>query len=103
MPDVVLPHRMILEDEDALRAHLDGLNESGVHPVAVGVDNGGQPFLITLTGPYAEHEDVFFDSPWQGEVARDGPYRCDECSGMEPDDMEHLKFPVVIMGPVTQS
>jgi hypothetical protein len=93
-------------DDDALRAHLDALNEAGVTPVAVGYD-AHQAFLITLVGPYAESEDVLFDSPWQGDVDYgeriDGvwkplPPRCDECMA-HVHGMEHLRFPVTVMAP----
>jgi hypothetical protein len=86
---------LVLADRDALREHLDGLNESGEAPVAVGIDAAPQPFLITLVGPYAESEDVFFDSPWQGDTDYGEPGRrrvvpkqprCDDCRAMVPRD-----------------
>lgn len=97
---------LTLADDRALRAHLDALNEAGVTPVAVGYDTV-QAFLITLVGPYAEGEDVLFDSPWQGDTDYgervDGewvplPPRCDECMA-HVHAMKHLRFPVTVMVP----
>lgn len=87
-----------LRDRDALRQHLDDLNEAGTHhPVAVGVDARSQPFLITLVGPYAEGEDVFFDSPWQREHDHGGvPARCDDCDARS-HGIEDINFPVYVM------
>lgn len=91
--------RLVLRDKEALRAHLDMLNEQGMGPIAVGADDWGRPFLITLVGPYAEGEAVFFDSPWQTDVTYDdghGSPHCDECNGWEWD-IDHLKYPVTIL------
>jgi hypothetical protein len=92
-------------DADALRDHLDALNEDGESPVAVGIDNSGQPFLITLVGPYVESEDVLFDSPWHNDrdygeringVWVPHPPRCNECRAYV-HEMRHLRFPVTVM------
>jgi hypothetical protein len=102
-----MPSLVILTDADALRAHLDALNEDGQTPVAVGWTAGpySQPFLITLVGCYADGEDVLFDSPWQSDIdygeringvwAPLAP-RCDECMG-HVHEMKHLRFPVTVM------
>jgi hypothetical protein len=90
---------LIFANAEALRDHLHALNEAGEHPVAVGIDSTplrGAPFLITLVGPYAEGEDVLFDSPWQGDIDWQIPPRCDECTGTA-HSMEHLRFPVTVM------
>jgi hypothetical protein len=88
-----------LDDREALRDHLDALNENGQHPAAVGwtAPPYPQPFLITLVGPYAEGEDVFFDSPWQTDVDwRDGHSNCEDCGGWS-HGIEHLRYPVTVM------
>lgn len=85
-----------ITDAEDLRSHLDALNESGHHPVAVGIDVNSHPFLVTLVGPYAEGEEVFFDSPWQTDNCRSDEPRCDECLG-HVDGIEDIKFPVTIM------
>lgn len=99
------PSTLVLDDADALRDHLDALNEGGTIPIAVGWDATPQPFLITLIGPYAESEDVLFDSPWQGDrdygERIDGvwvphPPHCDECQG-QVHAMRHLRFPVTVL------
>lgn len=92
-------------DCDALREHLDTLNEAGTTPISVGVDAAAQPFLITLIGCYAESEHVFFDSPWQsdidqgervnGEWVPKQPY-CDDCRAMV-HGIEDLRFPVFVL------
>lgn len=93
-----------LENSDDLRTYLDDLNEGGKHPIAAGLHSEGFPFLITLVGPYAEGEDVFFDSPWQSDIDYgsriDGEWvpkkpNCDECGGMV-HGIEDLVFPVVV-------
>lgn len=87
----------LLRDAEALRGHLDALNESGTTPVVVGRDATPQSFLITLVGPYAEGEHVFFDSPWQGDVDwSNGHTHCDECRG-HVHGIEDLRYPVVVM------
>jgi hypothetical protein len=96
---------LVLADGDALRDHLDALNEAGEHPVAVGWDAAPEPFLITLVGPYADGEDVLFDSPWQRDCDYgkrvDGvwvphPPRCDECQA-QAHSMDDLRFPVTVL------
>lgn len=97
--------RQVFTDQEGLRNHLDELNERGQTPIAVGVDNTPQPFLITLVGPYAEGEAVFFDSPWQSDTDHgkrvDGVWvpktpHCHECNGMEYD-IDDLRFPVTVL------
>lgn len=92
------------EEADHLRQYLDDLNEDGKHPVAAGMHGDGWPFLITLVGPYADSEDVFFDSPWQSDVdwgeMADGVWtphqpRCGECQA-QAHLLKDLKFPVVV-------
>lgn len=96
-----------LADADALRQHLDDLNESGTDPIAVGwsAPPYPRPFLITLVGCYADSEDVLFDSPWQRDVDYgeriDGkwvprPPRCEECQA-QAHGIENLSYPVVVV------
>jgi hypothetical protein len=88
---------VVLTDAEALREHLDTLNEHGVTPLAVGIDAWANPFLITLIGPYAESEHVFFDSPWQGDIDwRNGHRHCEECMG-HVHGIEDLRYPVTLM------
>lgn len=96
---------IVLSEAAALREYLDNLNEAGTRPIVVGIDASPQPFLITLIGPYAESEDVFFDSPWQSDIDYgervDGEWvpkqpRCDECQAMV-HGIEDLRFPVVVI------
>lgn len=102
---MTIPNLLTLPDEEALRDHLDALNEAGHHPVAVGWDKREQPFLMTLVGAYADGEDVLFDSPWQRDIDYGDrvngewvphPPRCNDCQG-QAHAMEHLRFPVVVM------
>lgn len=96
---------VILADAEALRDHLDGLNEAGTRPVAVGIDDVGQPFLITLVGPYVESEDVIFDSPWQSDLDMgervDGVWvphpSCDECSAAQAHSINDIRYPVTLL------
>lgn len=92
-----------IDGPDDLRRHLDDLNDAGVSPIAVGVDAIDQPFLITLVGPYAEREDVFFDSPWQREHDHGGvPSRCEDCDAYS-HTIDHLRFPVTVVVPGADS
>lgn len=98
-----------LADAEALRDHLDALNEAGTTPIAVGWDATPQPFLITLVGAYADGEDVFFDSPWQDDrdygERIDGvwvpkPPHCEECRA-QVHGIDDLRYPVIVLaGPV---
>lgn len=97
--------RLVFTDQEGLRLHLDNLNESGIHPIAVGIDATPQPFLITLVGPYAEGQEVFFDSPWQSDTGHgktvDGVWvpkkpHCTDCNGMVYD-IEDLRYPVTVL------
>jgi hypothetical protein len=88
---------LVIYNADTLREHLDTLNESGVHPIAVGIDALHQPFLIALVGSYAEGETVLFDSPWQSDVDwSTGSSQCDECAG-HAHGIDDLHYPVEIM------
>lgn len=92
-----------LADTDALWEHLNGLNESGVEPLAAGVDAHGRPFLAFLAGCYADprlhHRGrLIIDSPWAGEVGYAGGV-CDECCaqrGVERDT-ERLLYPLLVI------
>lgn len=96
-PEPAAPIVAAFADQEALRGHLDDLNEAGYTPVVVGLDSSPQPFLITLVGPYAEGEHVFFDSPWQGDIDwREGHKHCDDCLG-HVHGIEHLRYPVTVM------
>jgi hypothetical protein len=86
---------VVLADADALREHMDALNNSGEPSVVVGMD-AHQPFLIALDGPYVESEVVFFDSPWAGHDIAGASIHCEDCRG-EECSMEHLRFPVTVM------
>lgn len=95
------------QSPEGLRDHLEDLNESGRSPIAVGTDNLARPFLITLVGPYAEGEEVFFDSPWQSDVEYgrrvEGtwvplPPRCDDCLA-HVHGLEDISFPARVMVP----
>ncbi|WP_100475791.1 hypothetical protein [Mycobacteroides abscessus] len=57
-------------DRDALRAHLDNLNEAGIGCSAAGIAGNGQPFLIELSGCYAETETVLWGDPFEGKQCR---------------------------------
>lgn len=101
MPDqpgrVYSPEPKRMADADALREHLDTLNENGLHPVVVGWDAGSQPFLISLTGCYADGEDVLFDTPWQSDIQwANGRTHCDECLG-HVHGLSDLRFPVTVL------
>ncbi len=105
LPTGEQPTVTVLADADALREHLDDLNEVGERPVAVGMDASRQPFLITLVGPYVEDEDVIFDSPWQSDCDYGErisgewvphPPRCDECQA-QVHGIEDLRFPVTVL------
>jgi hypothetical protein len=88
-----------LADSDALRAHLDRLNESGLDYRAAGMDANGTPFFITLLGPYAEAEHVITASPWDGEVSLGRPSWCDECDAHSPLHITDLAYPVHVVIP----
>lgn len=96
-----------MPDAEALRDHLDGINEAGTQPIAVGIDKFGSPFLISLVGPYVESEDVIFDSPWQSDTNHgervDGvwvphPARCEECQA-QAYGINDIRYPVTLLVP----
>lgn len=86
-----------LADAVALRAHLDALNDHGIDFRAAGMDSRGAPFLIALSGPYAESEQVFYGSPWDSEVDWGTGRWCAECNAANPHSIESLAFPVVVL------
>lgn len=84
----------VFANTDALRDHLDALNESGTDPTVAGIDANGRAFLITLQGPYAETEAVLFGVPWDGEIDWNSPLRCSECGCHEAFGIQDLTYPV---------
>lgn len=88
-----------LPDADALRAHLDALNEKGIEYRAAGEDANGEPFLITLRGPYAEYEEVFYVSPWDGEVDHQNGEKCEDCCAANPYTIDQISYPVRVLVP----
>lgn len=93
-----MPGFRMIGGPDELRRYLDDMNDAGIPPIVVGLTPIGAPFLITLVGPYAEREDVFFDSPWQREVGYDVSPRCEDCDAYS-HTMDHLQFPVTVVVP----
>ena len=86
-----------LANADQLRNLLDYLNESGDDHRAVGMDSRGQPFLIALSGCYADTEVVIYGDPWDPEVDYGVGRRCDECNGSNFHGMDSLRFPVTVL------
>ena len=85
-----------LPDQDALRAHLDHLNEDGLTHIVGGIDARNVPFLAVLRGPYADAEDVIYGSPWDGEVEYGTGQLCDECGAANLDTLGSLVYPVTV-------
>lgn len=90
-----------IADSEALRAHLDALNDVGTDFRAAGMDATGAPFLIALSGPYAEAEQVIYGDPWDSEVDWGTGRHCDECYAANLHRMDSLRFPVVVLTRVT--
>ncbi len=88
---------VILQNADALREYLDGLNESGIEPSAVGFDSIPRPFFIVLVGCYADGEVVITDSPCEHDYDVTGRTTvCDECVGWRLG-IGDLHYPVRVM------
>jgi hypothetical protein len=85
---------------EALRDHLHSLNESGTDHRAVGMDARGEPFLIALSGCYAETEVVLYGDPWDNEVDYGTGPSCVECMAQRPHTMDSVRFPVRVIPPV---
>lgn len=89
----------LLQDAQALRDHLDKLNDTGFDYRCSGMDANNTAFFVSLIGPYADGEHVFTVSPWDGEVSfSSGPY-CDECAAHTPLGLEDLTYPVRVLLP----
>lgn len=84
-----------LADADALRAHLDELNEAGTDDRAVGLDREGQPFLAFLAGLYAGDSGVITCDPWDYE--RNGELACYECNAARSGQLDTLNYPVTVL------
>ena len=84
-------------DAEALRDHLDALNDAGIRTEAAGVDVNDNPFLIGLSGPYAESEVVIFGSPWDSEVDYGTGLHCDECHASNLHGINDLRYPVRVI------
>jgi hypothetical protein len=87
----------VLADADALREHLNALNDSGTDDRAVGMDSRGEPFLIALDGCYAESEVVLYGNPWDAEVDWGTGPSCVECMAQHPHRIDSLRFPVSVL------
>ena len=92
---------LVLADAEALRDHLDALNEAGTDDRAAGMDARGEPFLIALDGCYAETEVVLYGNPWNNEVDWGTGPSCVECMAQRPHRLDSLRFPVRILTRVT--
>ncbi len=86
-----------VDDRDALRAHLDSLNEAGIGGSAAGIAGNGQPFIIELSGCYAETETVLWGDPWAGDAEHSSGVRCEECGAHNLYGIDSLRFPVHIL------
>lgn len=88
-----------ITDADALREHMDALNDAGKHCEVAGVDAHGTPFLAGLSGAYADFEWAQIGNPWDVEVDFDGE-TCDHCGAQRGAQVtiDRLAYPVVIFG-----
>jgi hypothetical protein len=85
-----------IADADALRGLLDQLNDAGADDKAAGIDALGQPFLVALTGPYAESERVILFDP--SDTAYDQAPYCDECGqATRRLGLADLHYPVTVI------
>lgn len=97
-PTTPIDVRMVqIDDRDALRAHLDSLNEAGIGCSIAGVAGNGKPFMIELSGCYAETETVLWGDPWANDVEHSSGVRCEECGAHNLYGIESLPFPVHIL------
>lgn len=94
---------LVLADAEALREHLDALNDAGTDHRAVGMDSRNEPFLIALGGCYAETEVVLYGNPWDNEVDWGTGPSCVECMAQHPHRIDSLRFPVRILTRVTST
>lgn len=91
---------LTLDNEDALRDHLDALNDAGWDCTAAGMDVTGRSFLAGLSDPYAENTFVLYADPWDGEASMlDSEQQpCDECGGERASrQIDDLRYPVAII------
>ncbi|SHS19801.1 Uncharacterised protein [Mycobacteroides abscessus subsp. abscessus] len=86
-----------IDDRDALRAHLDRLNEAGIGCSAAGVAGNGEPFMIELSGCYVETETVLWGDPWAGDIEHSSGVRCEDCGAHNLYGIDSLQFPVHII------
>ena len=84
----------VLHTATELRDHLNHLNYSGLASAAAGIDDRDNAFLIALNGPYADTEDVVFDTPWASDVDRER--QCEECGAMKLWPITDLSYPVAV-------
>ena len=99
-PDVTAPSGptlLVLADAEALRDHLDALNESGEDCTTAGIDARGSAFIVVLAGPYAETEAVVLGNPWDNEVDFGTGTYCEECRAHANAGLDRLNFPVTVM------
>lgn len=90
---------LVLEDAQALRDHLDYLNDIGFDYRCSGMDANNAAFFVSLVGPYADGEHVFAFSPWDGEISFSAPAYCHECAAHTPLGLDHLTYPVRVLAP----
>lgn len=93
----LMPYIERIETQSALRALLDDLNNAGIGYQVAGVDAAHAPFIVALSGPYAEKEVVIFGNPWDPEVDWVTGPRCEECANLST--MDALRFPVTVLKP----
>lgn len=88
-----------ITDADALREHMDALNDAGKHCEIAGKDANGTPFLAGLSGAYADVAWAQIGNPWDVEVGFDGE-TCDCCGAQRGAQVtiDRLSYPVVILG-----
>lgn len=89
---------LTLDNEDALRDHLDALNDAGWDPTVGGMDSDGESFLASLAGPYAEGTTVLYVDPWDPEVEVKGAELCNECGAQRGHrSIDDLRYPVAVI------
>ncbi|MBB3040992.1 hypothetical protein [Nocardioides soli] len=96
------PTLVPIENAEAMRDYLDALNDAGIDCRAVGMDSRGEPFLISLSGCYADSEVVLYGNPWDNEVDWGTGPSCVECMAQRPHGIDSVRFPAFIVQAPTE-
>lgn len=90
--------RLFIQDEEQLDLLLSRMNETGMTPTVIGLDERGLPFLAYGYAPSGDDwaTGVLHDDPRSSEFDYNDTKRCEECGAFDRRPISVINYPVEV-------